>query len=294
MRVAQGTPLAKLAGFFRERLEIAISPAGILCVLHRVALCLTDTYELIQAALQMSLVVHVDETGWRVRAVSAWMWVFTNSRYTFYCVAYSRGSDVVYDVLGADFSGCLASDFLPTYDAFKCPDKAKCLSHLLRALSDVEKVQAKEEDRRFPAAAKELIKDAMALKAVKAKLPQEVFERLRKDIEDRLDTLLAEEHEEPNNLRLANRMRKHRPHLLTFLRRDEVDPTNNLAERQIRPIVLERKISAGNRSDQGARMHSILGSVYATCCQHGVDFVNVVVDALVSNGRPAAFLANPP
>jgi transposase len=57
---------------------------------------------------------------------------------------------------------------------------------------------------------------------------------------------------------------------------DAMDPTNNAAEREIRPAVLIRKTNGCNRSQTGARTHSILTSVIRTCQKHGQDFVNAV------------------
>ena len=121
---------------------------------------------------------------------------------------------------------------------------------------------------------------AIELKKQGAELVPEEYAARVGEIHQRLDELLAKDVIEPKNLRLARRMIKHREHLLTFLDYDAVDPTNNQAERQIRPFVLQRKISAGNRSEHGAWMHSVLSSVMATAYQQGLSFVQVVLGAL--------------
>ena len=63
---------------------------------------------------------------------------------------------------------------------------------------------------------------------------------------------------------------------MTFLYVDAMDPTNNAAEREIRPAVLIRKTNGCNRSPTGAQTHSILTSVIRTCQKHGQDFVNAM------------------
>jgi hypothetical protein len=72
----------------------------------------------------------------------------------------------------------------------------------------------------------------------------------------------------------------HRGHLLTFLYDPSVKPTNNLAERQLRPAVITRKLSAGNRSPQGARTHALLASLAATCRQRGQRFTELATALL--------------
>jgi hypothetical protein len=52
--------------------------------------------------------------------------------------------------------------------------------------------------------------------------------------------------------------------VLRFLDHDGVDATNNLAEREGRPAVIARKLSAGNRTEEGAETHAVLASVFRT------------------------------
>ena len=61
--------------------------------------------------------------------------------------------------------------------------------------------------------------------------------------------------------------------MLTFLVRD-IDPDNNIAERGIRPAVVMRKNSYGNRSDKGAETTSVLLSVVQTCNMREQNFLD--------------------
>ena len=278
MRTFLGVPYGKLAAFFREILHLPVSAAGLLKAIERAKDSLTASYEAIQLALRESSVVSADETGWWLNCSTAWAWVFTNTSWTLFVIRPSRGHKVVLAVLGKDFAGCLKTDCYAAYDPLPYA-KAKCIAHLLRSLTEVAALQT-EEDLVFPEQAKSILKTAMALKELKPALPGDVYEEEVAKINNDLDALLNCEVTEPKNLRLANRMRKHRQHLLTFLDKDEVDATNNEAERQIRPLVLQRKISCGNRSDRGASIHEVLTSVLATARQQGKDFVSLVIQAL--------------
>jgi hypothetical protein len=72
---------------------------------------------------------------------------------------------------------------------------------------------------------------------------------------------------DPDNVRFAKQLRKHRPHLLRFLYVEGLDATNNLAERQPRLAVIIRKTSGCNRAERGVESHAILASVLVTCRQ---------------------------
>jgi hypothetical protein len=68
-----------------------------------------------------------------------------------------------------------------------------------------------------------------------------------------------------DNPRLAKLLRKHRDSVLRFLHHDGVDATNNLAEREVRPAVIARNLSAGNQTEAGAETQTVLASALRTC-----------------------------
>src|SRR5919112_2025003 len=67
---------------------------------------------------------------------------------------------------------------------------------------------------------------------------------------------------------------------LGFLDHHGVDTTNNLAEREVRPAVIARKLSAGNRTEAGAETHAVLASVFRTYRRQGRDILTAVVELL--------------
>ncbi len=75
---------------------------------------------------------------------------------------------------------------------------------------------------------------------------------------------------------------------MPFLDHKEGDATNNLAERQLRPGVISRKIACGNKTEQGARTWEGLTSLTATCSQIGISFVDDLIESL--QNRPAVIL----
>jgi hypothetical protein len=142
---------------------------------------------------------------------------------------------------------------------------------------------------RFARKACQIIRDAIELKREKEKMSHRAYQKKVEQIETRMELLLQGNYSDPDNLRLANRMRKHRQSLFTFLYDDQVEPTNNQAERQIRPAVIIRKISAGNRTDGGAKTHEIMASLIETCRQQNKPFVAVVREILIHYDQPKPF-----
>ena len=100
-----------------------------------------------------------------------------------------------------------------------------------------------------------------------------------------LNVLLAGDYTDPAELRVLRRIASRRPHILTYLDHPDVDPTNNLAERQLRHVVVFRKLAAGNKSQRGARTLEIIKSLTVTCQQQGRDFAELLRRAM-SLGLP--------
>jgi hypothetical protein len=173
-------------------------------------------------------------------------------------------------VLGEDFQGTLGCDCFLSYNAVSCAQQ-KCLSHLIRNAKDIEKTKSRGAVR-FPRALQRLLQAAIRLKRRKDQLSPHGYAIARGRLEAALDRLLTAALTDPDNARFAERLRTHRHRLLVFLYHDAVQPTNNAAERALRPAVIARKLSAGNRTPQGAKNHSILASIIQTCRQQGQDF----------------------
>jgi hypothetical protein len=118
------------------------------------------------------------------------------------------------------------------------------------------------------------------LGAERAERPAESFASRRALLDHRRDELLAAPWDNDNARRLIKRLRRYCDALFTFLDHAEVPCDNNRAEREIRPAVIIRKNSLGNRSENGAQVQAILMSIYRTLKLRGHDPLKTLVDAL--------------
>src|SRR4051794_13866690 len=245
---------------------------------HRLRRLAQPSYDRLVEAARHSAVQHVDETGWKIGGRSAWLWVFADAHATLYRIRHSRGHEVVVEVLGDDYQGVLVSDCFLAYDPLNFA-KSKCSAHLLKRCSEVEQSKSRGAVR-FSRRVAALLRRAMALKRRRGTISDHGYAVLRGKVHAELDRLLAGTYTDPDNARLAKLLRKHRDSVLRFLDHDEVDATNNLAEREIRPAVIARKLSAGNRTDEGAETHSVLASVFRTYRRQGRDILGGMVAVL--------------
>jgi hypothetical protein len=113
-------------------------------------------------------------------------------------------------------------------------------------------------------------------------------------LEAAADRLLAQPERDADNARFVRTLLKQCPRLFTFLYHNAVDPTNNAAERELRPAVAVRKTGGCNRTGVGAHAHAILASIFRTCLKQGFDPVEVLKHLLHSAETLILDLAAPP
>jgi transposase len=257
---------------------LVVASAALVRSGHRLRQLAQPSYDRLVEAARHSVVQHVDETGWKIGGRSAWLWVFADEHATLYRIRKSRGHEVVVEVLGGDYQGVLVSDCFLAYDPLNFK-KSKCSAHLLRRCSEIEKSKSRGAVR-FSRRVAALLRRAMALKRRRGTIGDHGYAVLRGKIHAESDRLLSGTYTDPDNARLAKLLRKHRESVLRFLDHDGVDATNNLAEREGRPAVIARKLSAGNRTEAGAETHAVLASVFRTYRRQGRDILEAAVELL--------------
>jgi hypothetical protein len=280
---AKGLSMRKTSAVLRDCFGLQLSPGGLSQALDRLAAKVKPQYDAIAAELRQAPVVHSDETSWWVAGPGWWLWVFTTSVLTCYVVAQSRGRDLLGNILGKDFGGVLVSDCLAIYDDVTALQQ-KCYAHHHKAIRKAKDLHPQQGEG-FLCEVAAMLRAAVALQEQKAELRLETFRDLRQALEHKALQLLEAPRSEPNEEAVRNRLHKQRDHLFTFLDHEGVDATNNLAERQLRPAVIARKISCGNKTPKGAQTWQILTSLAATCVQRATSFIEALARAAPLHAR---------
>ena len=288
-----GVSYGKVSEVLNDAFGLSVSRSGWCQADQKLARTARPVYEELLEAIRQCSVVNADETGWRIGTLSAWLWVFTHQEVTVYTIRANRSSDVVLDILGDHFPGILTSDGHLAYDDRRLKDwlKQKCLSHLLKDLKEMNETKTGRA-LHFARQATALLQEALALKREKPSLSSGTFSQRAQALEDRLDCLIASSRRfsDADNARFAKRLRKHRPYLLRFLYVDDLQPTNNLAERMLRPAVITRKTNGCNRTKDGAAAHSILSSVLVTCHQQSIPVLDYLVQLQQLGSTPPSLV----
>jgi transposase len=238
-----------------------------------------------QAAIQQAAVVNMDETGWRQEQRRAWLWTAVTAELTVFSIDRSRGGAALGALLGIDFAGVVGSDRWSAYSRYPAERRALCYAHLKRDFQGlVDRGGEAESIGRWGLAE---IERLFALwRGFRAgEFDRQELRRRLIPLQARLGRLLRHGQDNPDRkaAALCRELRKWWPALWAFARVAGVEPTNNVAERALRPAVLWRKGSFGCDSEAGSRFAERLRTVVATCRQQG----RALLDFLVAAGEAA-------
>ena len=280
----KGLSLRKTCAVLGEHFGLRLSSGGLSQALCRVGGKQQGHYQHLVQEVRAAAVVHVDETSWWVGGPGWWLWDFTNQNTTVYVISSNRGRATLSATLGENFEGVLVSDCLAPYDDFN-QQQQKCYSHHFRAIQEASE-RHPQKGSGWLGSIVALLRTAMILCPLRVSSDPVAWALVLVGLQRRAQELLSQPRTEPAEQAVRTRLCKQQDHLFEFLKHDGVDPTNNRAERQLRPAVIARKVSCGNKTTKGARAFEILASLAATARQRGCSFVTDLTAAL-SKGQPS-------
>jgi transposase len=245
---------------------LELSVGAIVGALRRVAARGAAAVAAIQAAIRGSPVVHADETGLREDGANGYLWGFSTPT-EHYFVRGGRNKEVVDDVLGPSFTGVLVTDFYAAYDHYDGPHQ-RCWAHLLRDIHALGDRHPADAGLRAWADRVHAIFD----RARRVAGPDAARRRAQRQCEaDLLAACQPYLDAAVPQAVLCRRIAKYLPELFTFVGDPAVPTTNNAAERSVRPVVIQRKISGGTRSPAGTSTFTTLASLFGTWRARGLD-----------------------
>jgi transposase len=227
-----------------------------------------ERYSELRESVKEQTVIHTDDTGWRVGGAPAYLMAFVNQALSVYQIRPRHRNEEVRELIPADFQGVMICDRGPSYDARKLEEVAqqKCLSHLIRNARAVEESKTGRAQQ-FSRRLKELLQQALALWAKKKELDVADYTQQVEELRDELTLHLRDRVlSDADNQRLLDGVgaQHDRARVLSFLTEEGVEPTNNRAERDLRPAVVARKVSHCSRNERGARAFEAFTSVLQT------------------------------
>ena len=201
-----------------------------------------------------------------------WIWVFAAAAFTVFKIFGSRSTDALREVLGADCAAIIGADFYSAYKCFMKEANIKvqfCWAHLIRDIKFLsessDKVTANYGNRLL-----KLCRLIFHLQHRRDEIGEEAFRRRMARLKHKF-LATGRRSTATGATDMVNRLKRYGAEYFHFLEDPMVEPTNNLAERELRHCVIDRRITQGTRGEAGQRWCERIWTVLATCARQNRD-----------------------
>jgi transposase len=273
-----------LQAYFHDVVGIDISTGFLAKQIKKVSVALQSPYEELADFLTKQSHLHIDETSFKKNGKLQWAWCFVAEFFTFFKIDASRGSKVLHETLGEDFLGSISSDFFSAYLRYKKETETLfqfCWAHLIREIKFLMTLDdTKVYGKRLLKYVKAMFSDIHR----QDELTEVGFKRLmHKHKKAIMKTVRRSVPEHKKSSALAKRFEEQGESYFLFIENPaKVEPTNNVAEREIRTLVLDRLVTQGVRSERGNEWHARFWTVLATCRRRGMNVMSFLRESLYS------------
>ena len=253
--------------FINERFGIPISLGTISHSESLVSEALKECYEELVIEVQNSPVKNIDETGFKINHKNGWLWAMATSEVSVFALCGSRGKKMAQSLLGENH-GFVISDRYGAYSWIEDDKRQLCLAHIIRDFTRIS-----ERNHPISMVGKRLlvaIKTVFTLWGNWLSLPdtKSPFYEIPEFVtwKDYIKRLLQEavSSDCQKSSATCNRILGKFDSIWTFTKFPGVEPTNNHAERILRPAVIYKKLCFGVDSKRGARFLERILSVIQT------------------------------
>jgi len=271
--------------------QLGLGQGTLWAALHQLARRLDHVLERLVLEYRCARVKHADETGWRNDGLNGYAWLFCTALISLFRFRQSRAGSVAREVFGAKrLPGVLVVDRYKGYHQAPCAIQY-CYAHLLRELQDLAKEFPQvTEVLNFVARFAPLLANAIKLRAQGLTLPG--FRQRALELKLEIKSMVYAPAQHPGIQRIQNIFRENASRLYHWSKSPAIPAENNRAERELRPLVIARKISFGSQSEQGAQTREILMSVLHTLRKRTDDVLGKFtgcLDALAENEKLDAY-----
>lgn len=258
LRFKSHQSIGKISTVLSLGFGLTISSSAILSLLRQAKIYLSDRYEKLKRAIRDGAVMYNDETGWLVHGQKAWMWIMVNEETTVYVAAESRGKGIFEDMYG-DSRAISMHDGNSSYESITGEEKsAYCWTHVLRFAYEETVVE-----KQPTTLACQIRESLVSLYQTIRVNPNWTKEKKETILQTELGSILALSPTDEASKNILQRVATQKEGLIKALLVTP-DGTNNLSERELRPMAISRSSSFGSATFKGMATTAILGSVVQT------------------------------
>jgi transposase len=261
MHYLHGIPLGRVCE------QLRVNPGSLVESFHRLARLFETVIPKLTQAYRQSHVKHADETGWRTDGQNGYVWLFATDQISLFLFRKSRSGKIPQMILGQKpLPGLLVVDRYAGYNKAPCSIQY-CYAHLLREVEDLEKdFPDSDEVKTFVSVMAPLLSSAMKLRTQPFQDPD--FYLQAAQIKTKILAAVDAPSMHLGIRRIQEIFSENESRLYHWAQDRRISADNNLAERDLRPTVIARKVSFGSVSDAGANTRGILMSVLYSLKKH--------------------------
>jgi transposase len=264
MHYLYGLPLGRICE------HTGLSAGSLMDIFHRIGRHFENVPHKLIEEFRQSPVKHADETSWRTGGKNGYVWLFATPEISIFQFGKNRSSQVAQAVFGKErLPGVLVVDRYGGYNKAPC-EIQYCYAHLLRDIQDLEKEFPEDKEiASFVAVTAPLLALAMGLRG--QPITDKQFYRKAAKLASQIKTAMNKPALHQGIRRIQDIFRQNEHRLYHWAKNRDVPADNNLAERDLRPSVIARKVSFGSVTDNGAKTRSTLTTLLTTLKKQGVD-----------------------
>jgi transposase len=273
MHYLHGVPMGRICE------QVGVGLGALIKIFHRVAKLFSSIPNRLIEQYRQAPVKHADETRWPNDGHQGYVWLFATIKISIFLFRETRSSSVPREVFGKDpLPGTLVVDRYHAYNKAPCLLQY-CYAHLLRNVQDLEKeFPENQEVRNFVNILAALLASAMNLRPLPISDAQ--FYKRAKAVKSQIQKAVYAAAQHLAIRRIQEIFHENEQRLYRWADDRQIPADNNLAERDLRPSVIARKVSFGSQSKAGANTRSILMTVLHTLKKQNSDPCSTLKTAL--------------
>ncbi|MBI3443697.1 IS66 family transposase [Candidatus Woesebacteria bacterium] len=272
-------PLSGIIFLLKNIWGLSLTPAGVQTQLIIAKKLFINPYRQLLKQVRGSPIKHADETTWKVLGKLFWAWIICTKDSSYLAIEETRGGEVADRLLSASAkTSVLVRDDYGGYQKLKLNHQS-CWAHLLRKARDYAKLEdSSDEVKLLKGELNEIFDNLNAL--IKLPFNQQDREQKYQYYLKQIDAIINRLYTHEDVRRVQTRIKNQRENLLTAILYEDVPLTNNQAERDLRGLVIQRKISGSSQSTKGAEVTAVLTSIVSTLNKRQVNLMDGITQLL--------------
>ncbi|MBE9080541.1 IS66 family transposase [Romeria aff. gracilis LEGE 07310] len=275
----------QVVALLNDVFDVSISSGSVNRIRRELSEAVAQPVAAAQQYVQGAAVLHSDETsfqqgngdGGNPSGKGGWLWVLVTPLVSFFAVALSRSQTTAQALIGSEVSGIVVSDRYSSYNWIDLAQRQVCWAHLKRDLTAIQERSGASQTIGEALLRRERhlfrlwhrVRDGTLSRAAFSRAIEPLRRGFKRELEAAAQLPISTKERTPlaKTVRTCRKLLQVEPALWTFVDTPGVEPTNNAAERALRPAVIWRRTSFGSQSQAGsefvARMLTVVASLNA-------------------------------